>query len=88
MGDDVEDAERVADLERGDVERHVLDRSGKDLERGAAGDEELRAEVGVEVEEGSEPAPGAAPKATYVDARRSSDGLDVDRAACVKALKR
>ncbi|QDM41125.1 hypothetical protein [Altererythrobacter sp. TH136] len=34
------------------------------------------------------PAPGAAPKATYVDARRSSDGLDVDRAACVKALKR
>ncbi len=31
---------------------------------------------------------GATPTATYVDARRSSDGLDVDRAACVKALKR
>ena len=34
------------------------------------------------------PAPGAKPTATYVDARRSSDGLDVDRAACVKALQR
>jgi hypothetical protein len=34
------------------------------------------------------PRPGAAPTATYVDARRASDGLDVDRAACVKALKR
>ncbi len=32
--------------------------------------------------------PGAEPTATYVDARRSSDGLDVDRAACVAALKR
>ena len=31
---------------------------------------------------------GAAPTATYVDARRASDGLDVDRASCVKALKR
>ncbi|WP_407985037.1 hypothetical protein [Pontixanthobacter aestiaquae] len=33
-------------------------------------------------------APGATPTATYVDARRSSDGLDVDRASCVAALKR
>lgn len=33
------------------------------------------------------PSPGAAPTATYVDARRSSDGLDVDRAACVRALR-
>lgn len=33
-------------------------------------------------------APGAAPTATYVDARRASDGLDVDRASCVAALKR
>ena len=32
--------------------------------------------------------PGVAPTSTYVDARRASDGLDVDRAACVKALKR
>ncbi len=32
--------------------------------------------------------PGAEPTATYVDARRASDGLDVDRAACVNALKR
>jgi hypothetical protein len=32
--------------------------------------------------------PGASPTATYVDARRASDGLDVDRAACVKALRR
>ena len=31
---------------------------------------------------------GAEPTATYVDARRTSDGLDVDRAACVAALKR
>lgn len=30
--------------------------------------------------------PGAAPVATYVDARRSSDSLDVDRAACIAAL--
>ena len=34
------------------------------------------------------PAPGAPPEATYVDARRASDGQDVDRAACVAALKR
>ena len=34
------------------------------------------------------PSPGAAPQATYVDARRASDGQDVDRAACVAALKR
>ena len=32
--------------------------------------------------------PGSEPSATYVDARRSSDGLDVDRAACVAALRR
>ncbi|TMM48250.1 hypothetical protein [Qipengyuania marisflavi] len=31
---------------------------------------------------------GAEPSATYVDARRASDGLDVDRAACVKSLRR
>ncbi|MCH2486221.1 MAG: hypothetical protein MK010_00545 [Erythrobacter sp.] len=31
---------------------------------------------------------GAEPSATYVDARRASDGLDVDRAACVAALRR
>jgi len=30
--------------------------------------------------------PGAEPTATYVDARRASDGLDVDRVSCVKAL--
>lgn len=30
---------------------------------------------------------GAEPTATYVDARRASDALDVDRAACVKALR-
>ena len=34
------------------------------------------------------PAPGSPPLATYVDARRASDGLDVDRAACVRALKK
>ena len=34
------------------------------------------------------PSPGARPEATYVDARRASDGQDVDRAACVAALKR
>lgn len=28
------------------------------------------------------------PIATYVDARRASDGKDVDRASCVNALKR
>ena len=32
--------------------------------------------------------PGGEPVATYVDARRPSDGLDVDRAACVAALAR
>lgn len=34
------------------------------------------------------PSPGAEPRATYVDARRASDGLDVNRASCVRALKR
>lgn len=34
------------------------------------------------------PAKDAEPRATYVDARRSSDGLDVDRVSCVRALKR
>lgn len=34
------------------------------------------------------PSPGAPPEATYVDARRASDGQDVDRASCVAALKR
>jgi hypothetical protein len=33
-------------------------------------------------------APGAEPQATYVDARRPSDGQDVDRAACVAALRK
>lgn len=33
-------------------------------------------------------APGAQPTASYVDARRSSDGLDVDRVSCIAALKR
>ncbi|MFA6218655.1 MAG: hypothetical protein WC692_02640 [Erythrobacter sp.] len=32
--------------------------------------------------------PQGEPSATYVDARRASDGLDVDRAACVAALRR
>ncbi|MEO1969098.1 MAG: hypothetical protein ABGW87_10340 [Sphingomonadaceae bacterium] len=32
--------------------------------------------------------PGAEPTATDVEARRASDGLDVDRAACVAALRR
>ncbi len=32
-------------------------------------------------------APGAEPKATYVDARRPSDGKDVDRVACITALR-
>lgn len=32
-------------------------------------------------------APGQDPQATYVDARRPSDGRDTDRAACVAALK-
>ena len=34
------------------------------------------------------PTPGGQPRATYVDARRASDGLDVDRASCVRALKK
>jgi len=32
--------------------------------------------------------PGGAPTATHVEARRASDGQDVDRAACVAALRR
>mgnify|MGYP001602967648 CR=1 FL=1 len=31
---------------------------------------------------------GREPQATYVDARRGSDGQDVDRAACVAALRK
>jgi hypothetical protein len=31
---------------------------------------------------------GAEPQATYVDARRPSDGKDVDRAACITALRK
>jgi hypothetical protein len=34
------------------------------------------------------PAAGREPEATYVDARRVSDGQDVDRASCVAALKK
>lgn len=34
------------------------------------------------------PDKGGTPRATYVAARRASDGLDVDRAACVAALRR
>lgn len=30
---------------------------------------------------------GAEPTATYVEARRASDALDVDRAACIRALR-
>jgi len=33
------------------------------------------------------PQPGRDPQATYVEARRASDGLEVDRAACVAALR-
>lgn len=33
-------------------------------------------------------APGREPQATYVDARRASDGQDVDRVACIGALRR
>jgi hypothetical protein len=33
-------------------------------------------------------APGREPQATYVDARRASDGKDVDRASCIGALRR
>jgi hypothetical protein len=34
------------------------------------------------------PERGKEPEATYVDARRPSDGQDVDRAACVAALRK
>jgi hypothetical protein len=34
------------------------------------------------------PKQGTEPHATYVDARRESDGQDVDRASCVAALQR
>lgn len=34
------------------------------------------------------PAPGRGETATWVEARRSTDGRDVDRAACVAALRR
>lgn len=34
------------------------------------------------------PAPGREPQASYVDARRASDGQDVDRASCVAAMRR
>jgi hypothetical protein len=34
------------------------------------------------------PDKGGTPRATYVDARRASDGQDVDRAACVAALRK
>lgn len=34
------------------------------------------------------PKKGEEPQATYVDARRSSDGQDVDRVSCVTALRR
>ena len=33
------------------------------------------------------PQPGREPQATYVEARRASDGQEVDRAACVAALR-
>jgi hypothetical protein len=33
------------------------------------------------------PQQGREPQATYVDARRPSDGQDVDRAACIAALR-
>ena len=33
-------------------------------------------------------APGSVPQATYVEARRATDGRDVDRIACVAALRR
>ncbi len=32
--------------------------------------------------------PGGQPSATHVEARRASDSADVDRAACVRALRR
>jgi len=34
------------------------------------------------------PAQGREPQASYVDARRASDGQDVDRAACIAAMRR
>ncbi|MBB3989406.1 hypothetical protein [Croceicoccus naphthovorans] len=34
------------------------------------------------------PAPGRTEQATWVEARRQTDGRDVDRAACVSALRR
>ena len=34
------------------------------------------------------PAPGQVPRASYVDARRAADARDVDRAACVAAMKK
>jgi len=34
------------------------------------------------------PAPAREPQASYVDARRASDGQDVDRAACIAAMRR
>ena len=34
------------------------------------------------------PSPGREPQATYVEARRASDGQDVDRAACTAAMRR
>lgn len=33
-------------------------------------------------------APGRDPQATYVDARRATDGQDVDRAACIAGLRK
>jgi hypothetical protein len=33
------------------------------------------------------PGKGAEPLATYADARRASDGQDVDRASCIAALR-
>jgi hypothetical protein len=33
-------------------------------------------------------APGREPQATYVDARRPSDGRDVDRVSCINGLRR
>jgi len=34
------------------------------------------------------PAPGQVPRASYVEARRAADARDVDRAACVAAMKK
>ncbi len=34
------------------------------------------------------PEPGREPQATYIEARRVSDGRDIDRAACVSALRK